>query len=575
MRYPVRPHVTAMLCAAIALMGVPSLCAPASAQVPSSADPSRTLAAPSGSKKPDFQGPEADVARPPATLPANAPEGADQAFFTLKSIRLEGMTAYPEKKLARVYAADIGRSISVARLFEILNAVQKRYLDDGYTLTRVLLPTQDISGGDVVFQVIEGYAAQVLIDGVDAENPLLVDVAARLAGMRPLNTKALERQLLILNDLPGLNVSAIMGVPEGPSRQPGAIRLILKQNPEATRAFGLSVNNHGSRYSGPYQATGTARQVGVVGAYDELAVTLAAAIPFSEMRYGGLRYTTPVFGASGTLLSVEGALGATRPGEDLRTLDVKGKSKSLKASLTYPLIRLRDATLRLNGFFEARNAETDLSGDRLYDDRLRVAGAGLTYNFADRFYGLNALEMTYSKGFDILGVRESGSVDLSRSAGQTDFRKAFASLGRLQSLPRNFEVLGMVQGQYAWDPLLASEEFGFGGGQVGRGYDPSELTGDRGVSGTLELRHNALLWDDRVALQTYGFLDAGKVWNIDPGAAGRDSAVSTGGGIRLGLPSGWSADVNASVPLTRDAEKPPKYANGQSPRFLLSLQKNF
>ena len=113
----------------------------------------------------------------------------------------------------------------------------------------------------------------------------------------------------------------------------------------------------------------------------------------------------------------------------------------------------------------------------------------------------------------------------------------------------------------------------FGGGQMGRGNDPSEITGDKGIAATIEIRKNITLPKFDAAIQGYTFYDFGKVWNIDPSAKDRISAASSGVGVRVGLSSGWSADLNAAIPLTKNPENPPKYVNGQSPRILFSLQK--
>jgi len=543
----------------------------ATSSVPSSADPSRTLTQPDGYKTPQFKNAEPDK-RPKAVSVPNAPQGSDTAFFILQSIRFDGMTAYSIQEIQEIYRKDIGQKISVARLFEIMNLVQRRYLDDGYSLSRVLMPTQDISNGQVSLQVIEGYAAEVEMDAGLPNHPALEEAAQRISAMRPLNTKTLERILLILNDLPALNVSAVLGAAQGTPSQIGGIKLILKGNPEKSRSISLGVNNHGSLYSGPFQSNISIQQANIFGYYDEIAATFSAAIPMSEMHYLRFKYQKPIFGASGTTLLFDTSIGRTNAGANLASLDIQGRSQSFKTELSYPLIRQRDETLRLNTSAELRTSKTDLLATSLYTDKLRIFNIGTTYNNADSYDGLNVAEVTYSQGFDILGA---GQGAFSRIQGRPDFKKIYASFGRLQGLPDKYNVLFSLQGQYAFGPLFASEEFGFGGGQMGRGYDPSEITGDRGIAATFELRKNLEIKGLNAALQPYGFFDFGKVWNIDPSSKNQVSAASSGVGLRTGLSSGWSADINFSTPLTKKADKPPQYANGKASRILLSIQKNF
>lgn len=563
------PKALPLCCALIYMFGAASAHA---TSVPSSADPARQLLD-NKPKLPDFKKiePENKPAQPSA---ANAPDGSEKAFFVLKTIQINGMTAYPLSSIEPIYAADIGQKISVKRLFEIMNAVQKKYLDDGYGLSRVTMPNQDVNNGNVSLEVIEGYAAEVSLDGDFPKSPVLDDAQKQIAAMRPLNTKKLEKLLLTLNDLPGLNVSAVLAALKEQTT-PGGVRLILKQNPEKSFAAFLSMNNHGSRYSGPIQLVGSTRKSSVITPYDEISATLSAAIPLSEMRYAGLKYQRPVWGAHGVNLELEASIGRTNPGDSLKALDVKGQSQSYKMGLSYSPIRERSQTLELQTGFEVRQSQTDFAGSQLYDDRLRIISFGASYNNADSYDGLNAFELTYSQGLDILGVREAGSADLSRSEGRPDFHKIYVSAGRLQPLPYKFEFLTALQGQYSFDPLLSSEEFGFGGGQFGRGYDPSEITGDKGVSASFELRRNMFIGNPNFAYQGYGFFDIGKVWNIDPNAADKISAASTGLGLRVGTSYGWSGDINLAVPLTKKPDNAPKYTNGQSPRILFSVQKSF
>lgn len=541
--------------------------------VPTSGDPSRTLSAPQ-TKSLTFKKAEPDE-RPKSVSVPNAPAGAESAFFTLKTIHFQGMTAYTEQQISRLYAADIGQNISVLRLFEILNAVQAKYLDDGFSLSRVTMPTQDIAAGDVVFQVIEGYAAEVEIDDPSNRDLVLENARNQIISMRPLNTKRLEKILLTLNDLPGLNVSAILGAIQSPNPSLGAVRLVLKRNPERTLSAGLGINNYGSIFNGPFQVVANAHKSSILSPYDDLAISLASAIPAVEMGYAGLKYQKPVENLLGANFIIDASIGRTAPGESLKELDITGQSRSLKVGFEYSVLHQRDHALKIHSDFEIRQAKTHLIDEVLYDDRLRILSIGASYNSADSFNGLNAFELTYSQGFNILEARQRGSINLSRNEGGPDFKKIYGSVGRLQSLPFKLDVLVALQGQYTSDPLLASEEFGFGGSQIGRGYDPSEITGDTGIAGTIEFRRNFSFENAMAAVQAYSFFDMGKVWNIDPNSKDKISAASTGMGVRTAFPNNISTDLNISIPLTLAAANPPPYANGKNARILFSIQKKF
>ena len=234
-------------------------------------------------------------------------------------------------------------------------------------------------------------------------------------------------------------------------------------------------------------------------------------------------------------------------------------------------------TLRARAGFEWKNSRTKIFGEELYDDRLRTVEAGISFNAFDRWDGYNLLDVSYSQGLDLFGIRDEGSPDLSRDNGDPLFSKIEFTAARLQSLPRQFQFLAMVTGQHAFNPLLSSEEFGFGGAQAGRGYDSSEITGDHGIGATLELRRPFRMDEAalNLMLEPYAFFDIGKVWNIDEGSGGSISAASAGAGMRASLKGGWNADLNAAVPLTKTPDKEPKYQNDTGFRVLFSLTKSF
>ena len=108
-----------------------------------------------------------------------------------------------------------------------------------------------------------------------------------------------------------------------------------------------------------------------------------------------------------------------------------------------------------------------------------------------------------------------------------------------------------ADGQWSPHRLLSSEEFVVGGAPYGRGYNYAEIGGDQGVAASAELRAG---FNPKRApfsfLQGYGFLDAGKVWNLKRGGGDADLA-STGAGIRARLGDRATFTVEAARPLTR------------------------
>src|SRR5262245_44067663 len=99
--------------------------------------------------------PELEV--PELRLPGRAPPGAEEMQFTLQNLVIEGSTVYPPATLEALYADRLGQRVSVQKIFEIAAAIETKYREDGYILTRAVVPAQRIEGGIVHIRVVEGY----------------------------------------------------------------------------------------------------------------------------------------------------------------------------------------------------------------------------------------------------------------------------------------------------------------------------------------------------------------------------------------------------------------------------------
>ncbi len=184
---------------------------------------------------------------------------------------------------------------------------------------------------------------------------------------------------------------------------------------------------------------------------------------------------------------------------------------------------------------------------------LRLAG---TYQFTDSFLGLNTVNGEISKGIDVLNMKDKDSLNPTRARGEPEFFKATMEISRVQRVTNTVELFGSVQGQKSAHNLLASEEFGVGGINYGSAYNSSEITGEDGLAGRLELRLNNPVRTPAQFTQVYGFYDIGKVWDRDNTIV-RDrqrSIASAGMGLRVNMNENLAGTVELAVPLTRRVE---------------------
>jgi hemolysin activation/secretion protein len=486
---------------------------------------------------------------PPPVVPAGAdavaPAGADRVRFVLRAVRVDGATVYPESELRSAYASLLDKEISLAQLNDLAAALTRKYRNDGYVLSQVLVPAQDIREGAVRLQAVEGYVASVRIHGaLLAPRADLEAYTEKIQRSRPLRAADLERCLLLLNDLGGVSGRATLAR----SIEPDASDLTLDVS---QRGFGVSagVNNRGSRSLGPWRADVSADVYALTGAFDRANVRVIQTFPDDELTFASGYYERPI-GTEGLKAILTGSGVDSKPGLE-QNLNLPTTSRSWTATLGYPITRSRISNLSVRGTFSYYDGETDFNDVALSRDRIRALRAGVSYDAIDAWRGVNLVDLELSQGLKGLGASEFGDPLASRPGGRPDFTKVALYTARLQSLAPRWSVLGAVNAQYAFNKLLTPEEFAFGGELFGRAYDAAELLGDNGVALKAELRYSGVAAP--LEYMPYVFYELGAVYRREPGPGekARESAADAGMGLRLSAERALAGYVEVAVPLTK------------------------
>lgn len=518
--------------------------------------------------------PEVNV---PEVRVEGAPQGAENIRFVLKDLQIEGVTAYQPAELASIYQGDIGQTINLSRLYEIAAQITRKYRNDGYIITQTVVPAQTIDGGTARLLVVEGSLDQIIVEGNDIgprSRAQVQRIADHLHASQPLKSSDLERYLLLINDLPGVSARSVIG-PSATQTGKADIRVILNERDEYD--FFAGVDNYGSEYLGPFQITGAAVVNDLFDMNDSFLLQEVTSPMDDELYYTYAAYSMPI-GNQGTKLTVDYAYSDTKPGEELEIFDVEGFATTVGATLTHPFIRSRNenltARLRIEGKTSSTKSELGVSTD----DDIRSVRLGARYELLSTFLGtsVNMVDVQLSKGLDMFGASDEGDLGLSRPDADPQYMKFEAEITRLQRIVQGFNLLVGVKGQISPDNLLSSEEIGFGGMGIGygRGYDPSEIVGDDGVAGKLEVQYNAHWFDEHIeSLQLYSFWDVASVWNSDATTPDdeKNSIASAGLGFRTRLTPSISFDAAVAFPLNERVAT----ENDRDPRYLFSFSSTF
>src|SRR3990167_1304433 len=118
---------------------------------------------PKASLVPSGVAPQQDVKEQQA--PTNVSPEAQKIKFKLNGVVITGNHVIPTEKLAPFYKDKLNQTITVADLFKIVQNITNYYRNNGYIISRAILPPQHVKNGVVKIQIIEGYLSQVDVSG--------------------------------------------------------------------------------------------------------------------------------------------------------------------------------------------------------------------------------------------------------------------------------------------------------------------------------------------------------------------------------------------------------------------------
>ena len=478
------------------------------------------------------------------------PEGAGDIEFLLNEIMLDGAITLSQSVMRQLYEEQIGTTIKLSAVFDIARAITRHYADEGYPLSLAYVPIQEIEDGKVRIKIIEGFIGDVDVSLAPSnDRRRLSGIAESIKAERPLTQKSLERYLLIANRPPGLSYTGVLE--RGASPEAGVKMTLKVKRKRFTAAAG--VNNRASRAVGREQFYGKFAINSLVTGSDSLRFLTVQSANLDELTYFSAGYST-MLNSNGLTLNLASTRSEAAPGVPLlRNLGFETMGWTAGAGLSYPVILNRESRLTATVGFSWKEFQSAFGVTPNTRDTLWTSMFGAAYSFKDSWNGSNAAGVKLVKGWDIFDATKVGSPLASRQGAGAEFLAIIADFGRSQKLSDSLDLSFSVKGQAANNPLLSSEQCGFGGGGFGRGYDPFEIAGDNCIVGLVELSASpAFLRRGKLSVQPFISFDAGAVrqnGTLAIGEARSASLYSLGAGARFNLTRHVSASFEVGVPL--------------------------
>ena len=496
-------------------------------QTPSAGNQLLQIPAPSTIQtlKPDLRV-ESDNQQPAAS--------ADTNTVAVKELQFTGATSIAEAELNRVSGFAAGGRYTVTDLRTMASKITSYYRSLGYFLAQTYLPAQDITEGVVRLTVVEGRYGQINLRNRSG----LSDAAANtllegLKGVNAVSESALERRLLMLSDLPGINVKSVLT----PGTAFGSTDLLVDITPSQPISGSVEADNQGNSYTGSNRIGASININEPTGMGD---VATARLLTSGEgLAYGRASYQALIGGVNVGLAytTLQYKLGG-----EFASTQSSGTARIGGLYVNYPLIRSRNRNLSAmwsmdNKEFSDRSENSSPASG--VDKNAQISSAGLRGDFRDAMgNGFSSYSLAWTRGSINLQDPIALRIDSLTAQSNGTFEKITLALAHQSAVTVGSDLFVSVNAQWASKNLDASEKISLGGPGGVRAYPSGEATGDEGVLLTLESRIGLPSLTESLSgqVQLIGFVDAGTVTlNKNPwdtiASSNSNRRVLTGGGF--------------------------------------------
>lgn len=503
---------------------------------------------------------------------APASTAADSVKIPVNTLHVTGQALYSEAELVAVTGFRPGGELTLAELRGMAAKIADHYRRNGYFVAQAYLPAQDIKDRSVTIAVIEGrYGNVTLRNQSKLSNSLADGLLDGLNRGDPVAIVPLENRLLLLSDIPGVNVKSTLA----PGEAVGTSDLVVDVTQGPRVSGSVEADNAGDHYTGEYRVGATVNINNPFGRGD--VASLRVMTSGSGLNYGRASYQMQfgkaTAGVAYTALNY-------RLGEQFEPLHAHGTAEIASIYGSYPLIRSRNTNLYVLGGFDHKTFQDKVDlFSTVTDKKAEVWWLGLHGNHLDNFGGGGASSYSLTQSFGDLDIQTPAALAVDQATARTNgnYQKLAYHAARLQRVTEKVSLYGAINGQFASKNLDISEKMALGGMYGVRAYPVGEGYSDEGYVATLEARLLLPKFSESMPGQMHlvGFADTGSARiNNNPWTTGENRRTLSGAGVGLT----W-ADYNNFVVNAYWAQKlgneVATYAPDKNGRFWIQVVKYF
>ena len=516
--------------------------------------------------------PTAFTTKMPFTLGPLTPEltelpsmtGSTDLYFEVSKIEITGISSHTHikkdvvdrlaEKLRAKYLNSEGK-MSIDQLNLIAQELTRYFAQEGYFLTKVYLPPQDVTHEGVVqFQVREGFLEKVTISGKTIYTADQLEEPFKKYIGRPITASEIESGLLTLRDYPGIEVNSVFS----PGNDPAGTVMNIQVTQSDRFNLLLSANSYGSDSTGRNQGTITADIYNLTHGADDLELSFLQKFDPRNSEYYSLEYTRNFFSLN-TQVNLGYSYNRYTLGGSLEGLGLGGISQIYHLNFIQNFVRNRLVEFTGNIGLSHDMGYLQQNGSKLNQDKITYLEASLSSQFNVSSLNLvNIDKISYQHGFndflDSMGTAPDQGLYPARQGGSGQYAQGQFDLASLTlnfyQQPARYQLIELqLYGQYSPDLLTSFSQMTFGGQSTLPAYDTSEYLMDKGVTSHLEWKFPLPGLTDRLVPKTdyhFGdflhiglFTDYGNGWLNDPSAdeSGHVAIADYGVGLYLSFGS--------------------------------------
>lgn len=486
---------------------------------------------------------------------------------------MEGSTLLDPEAVRKTISAYEKKSGSIPYFNGLAEKLTSLYREKGYVTSYVYLPPQKIEGGVLMLKAVEGRVGNLEIEEGQYFKKQALSARISLDKDEPFNANVLERNLRLINQNPDMRVQASLKAGDVPGQTDLQLK-IADQLPFHISGFG---DNLGRRLVGENRLGVTGNNNNVLGFGD----SLLSSSSFSRSSYSLVNHYEIPLGSHGTTVSFDHAYSRSILGKELKELDIVGRASIYSPTVTQVVIDRKNVQAKTDVGFDWIQLETNLQGENLNRDQLRVLKTGLSLDLYDKF-GATQMRHEVGIGLDLMGATTGAEPNVSRAGAGSKFFRYTGSLSRMQKLPHASYGIFRATGQFSPDRLVSAQQFQEGGAFTVRGYKEGLLIGDQGFVLSGEIRTPFFLapksfklpfsnYGVRDNIQFVSFVDFGASYTNkpDPGIGKSEYIMGIGVGLRVQLTKSLTGRIDLGIPLLR------QHPENLAPRIHFGVQNAF